>query len=44
MKKNDILNEKLLKPKKQTVDFILQFSKSIYAVKTKTKIQIVSQN
>lgn len=44
MKKNDILNENHLKPKKQTVDFLLSYSKSIGLLKTKTKNQIVSLN
>ncbi len=44
MKKNDFLKEKLLKPKKQTVDFLLNYSKSLCALKTRSKIQIVSQN
>lgn len=44
MKKIDTLNEKLLKPKKQTIDFILSYSKSIAVLKSKTKNQIVSKN
>ena len=41
MKKNDTLNENLLKPKRQTIDFLLSYSKSIAVLKTKTKNQIV---
>ncbi len=44
MKKNDTLSKKLLKPRKQTIDFLLQYSKSIETVKTKTKMVIVSKN
>lgn len=44
MKKIDTLNEKLLKPKKQTIDFLLSYSKSITVLKSKTKNQIVSKN
>ncbi|WP_285269793.1 hypothetical protein [Kaistella rhinocerotis] len=44
MKKNDTLNEKLLKPKKHTIDFLLSFSKSIHVLKTKTKNQVVVKN
>lgn len=44
MKKNDILKTKLLKPKKETIDFLLSFSKSIEVLKLNTKIHIVSKN
>ena len=44
MKKFDTLNEKLLKPKKQTIDFLLGYSRSIEVLKTKTKTHIVSKN
>jgi len=44
MKKIYTLNEKLLKPKKQTIDFLLSYSKSIAVLKSKTKNQIVSKN
>lgn len=44
MKKIDTLNEKLLTPKKQTIDFLLSYSKSIAVLKSKTKNQIVSKN
>ncbi len=44
MKKNDTLNENLLKPKRQTVDFLLNYSKSIVVLKTTSKNHIVSQN
>lgn len=35
MKKNDSLKVKTLKPKKQTIDFLLNFSKSLEIVKSK---------
>ena len=44
MKKIDTLNEKLLKPKKQAIDFLLNYSKNIAVLKTKSKNQIVSKN
>lgn len=44
MKKNDTLNEKLLKPKKQTVDFLLRFSKSIAVLKTPYKSEVIAKN
>ncbi|ACU06648.1 hypothetical protein FIC_00173 [Flavobacteriaceae bacterium 3519-10] len=44
MKKNDTLNEKLLKPKKATIDFLLSYSKSMHVLKTKSKNQIVAKN
>ena len=44
MKKNDTLNENLLKPKSQTIDFLLSYSKSITVLKTRAKNQIVSKN
>ncbi len=44
MKKNDTLNEKLLKPPKKTIDFLLSYSRSISVLKTKSKNQIVSKN
>ncbi len=44
MKKNDTLNEKLLKPQKKTIDFLLSYSRSISVLKTKSKNQIVSKN
>lgn len=44
MKKNDSLKQKLLKPKRQTIDFLLSYSKSIALLKIGTKHQIVFQN
>lgn len=44
MKKNDTLKTKLLKPKKQTIDFLLSFSRSIEVLKLQSKIHIVSKN
>ncbi|WP_262897330.1 MULTISPECIES: hypothetical protein [Chryseobacterium] len=37
MKNNDSLKLKNLKPKKQTVDFLLSFSKNLEVVKVKNK-------
>lgn len=44
MKKIDTLNEKRLKPKKQTIDFLLRYSQSIQVIKLKSKNLIVSKN
>ncbi|MDN3690925.1 hypothetical protein QWZ06_00900 [Chryseobacterium tructae] len=44
MKKNDSLKVKTLKPKKQTIDFLLNFSKSIEIVKSKSKNYPVTKN
>jgi len=44
MKKNDSLKVKTLKPKKQTIDFLLNFSKSIEIVKSKSKNYPISKN
>lgn len=44
MKKNDSLKVKTLKPKKQTIDFLLNFSKSIEVVKSKSKNYPISKN
>ena len=44
MKKNDTLNAKLLKPKKQTIDFLIQFSKSIQVLKAKNLYLVISKN
>ena len=44
MKKNDTLNERLLKPKKQTVEFLLSYSKSVAVVKSKNKNHVVVKN
>jgi len=44
MKKNDSLKVKTLKPKKETIDFLLNYSKSLEVVKTKTKNYPISKN
>ncbi|EJL71117.1 hypothetical protein [Chryseobacterium populi] len=44
MKKNDSLKVKALKPKKQTIDFLLNFSKSLEIVKAKNKNYPISKN
>ena len=44
MKKIDTLNEKLLKPKKQTIDFLLSYSRSVGVLKTPTKTLVISKN
>ncbi len=44
MKKNDSLKVKTLKPKKQTIDFLLNFSKSLEIVKSKSKNYPISKN
>lgn len=44
MKKNNILSVKVLKPKKQTIDFLLKFSQSLAVVETAGKNFLVSKN
>jgi hypothetical protein len=44
MKKNDSLKVKTLKPKKETIEFLLNYSKSLEVVKTKTKNYPISKN
>ncbi|WP_318848382.1 hypothetical protein [Chryseobacterium sp. JV558] len=44
MKKNDSLKVKTLKPKKQTIDFLLNFSKSLEIVKSKSKNYPILKN
>lgn len=44
MKKNDSLKVKTLKPKKQTVDFLLNFSKNLEVIKIKSKNFPISKN
>ncbi|MBP1166832.1 MULTISPECIES: hypothetical protein [Chryseobacterium] len=44
MKKNDSLKVKTLKPKKQTIDFLLNFSKSLEIVKSKSKNYPITKN
>lgn len=44
MKKNDSLKVKTLKPKKETIDFLLNYSKSLELVKSKSKNFPISKN
>lgn len=44
MKKNNYLSVKVLKPRKQTIDFLLKFSKSIVVVEAAGKNFVVSKN
>ena len=45
MKKNDTLTKKALTPKKETIDFLLSYSKNLQPMKTKLKKNIlVSKN
>ena len=44
MKKLYTLNERLLTPKKQTIDFLLSYSQSIQVINLNSKIHIVSKN
>jgi hypothetical protein len=44
MKKFDTLNEKLLKPRKQTIDFLLNYSKSLEIMKLKKENILVFKN
>ena len=44
MKNLDILKPKVLKPKNETVLFLLQFSKSLTILKTKEKKYLISKN
>lgn len=44
MKNNDSLKSKSLKPKKQTIDFLLSFSKSLEVVKVKNSNLHISKN
>lgn len=44
MKKNDSLKVKTLKPKKQTIDFLLNYSKNLNVLKIKDKNYPVSKN
>jgi len=44
MKKNDSLKVKTLKPKKETIEFLLNYSKSLEIVKTKAKNYPISKN
>lgn len=44
MKNNDSLKSKSLKPKKQTVDFLLNFSKSLEVIKVKDSHIHLSKN
>ncbi|MDR6699710.1 hypothetical protein J2W57_003113 [Chryseobacterium ginsenosidimutans] len=44
MRKNDSLKVKTLKPKKQTIEFLLNFSKNLEVVKTERKSYPISKN
>lgn len=44
MRKNDSLKMKNLKPKKQTIDFLLSFSKNLEVVKIKNNHIHLSKN
>ncbi|WP_262483431.1 hypothetical protein [Chryseobacterium luteum] len=44
MNKNDSLKVKTLKPKKQTIDFLLNYSKSLEVVYAKNKNFPISKN
>ncbi|CAH0124415.1 hypothetical protein SRABI04_00069 [Chryseobacterium sp. Bi04] len=44
MKKNDSLKVKTLKPKKQTIDLLLNFSKSLEVVKSTSKNYTILKN
>lgn len=44
MRKNDSLKVKTLKPKKQTIDFLLNFSKNLEVLKIKNKNYPISKN
>ena len=44
MKKLDTLKKKDLKPKKETVDFLLSFSRSTEVLKIKQKNILISKN
>lgn len=44
MKKNDPLKVKALKPKKQTIDFLLSFSKNLRVIRAKHMNYSLSKN
>lgn len=44
MKNIDSLKRKQMQPKKETVDFLLRFSKSVEAVKGKNRKFLISKN
>lgn len=44
MKKIDTLNQKLLKPRRQTISFLMSYSSSIDVLKTKSTTLIVHKN
>ncbi len=44
MRKNDSLKVKTLKPKKETIDFLLSFSKNLEIVKIKNKNYPITKN
>jgi hypothetical protein len=44
MKNLDILKPNKLKPKKETILFLIQFSKSLTIIKTKERKYLISKN
>lgn len=44
MKKNDTLKKTILKPKRQTIDFLLKFSKSLEIIKIKDRSFLIVKN
>lgn len=44
MKANDSLKTKSLKPKKETIDFLLRFSKNLEVVKIKNNLCQITKN
>ncbi|MDR6515190.1 hypothetical protein [Chryseobacterium camelliae] len=44
MRKDDSLKVKTLKPKKQTIEFLLSYSKSLEVVKVREKNYPISKN
>lgn len=44
MKSNDSLKTKSLKPKKETIDFLLRFSKNLEAIKIKNNLCQITKN
>lgn len=44
MKKNDSLKVKTLKPKKKTIDFLLNYSRSIDCIRAMDKNFVITKN
>lgn len=44
MKSNDSLKTKSLKPKKETIDFLLRFSKNLEVIKIKNNLCQITKN